>query len=94
MTAFTKLQNDFTQNIMGYSAAGIILSTCIGSIAVMAALSHGNSIGVMSVVLLTVIICSLHNAAILTVQKPVIIFRLLVASVIINTLIIIGGFLL
>lgn len=94
MTAITKFQDDFSKNIMGYSALGMILSTCIGSIAVMAALMHGNSIGIMLVVLLTVSICSAHNAAILTLQKPALIFKLLVASVVINTLIIIGGFLL
>jgi hypothetical protein len=94
MTAITKLQNDFTQNVMGYSAAGIILSTCLGSIAVMAALTHGNGLIPMLLVLTTISICSIHNAAILTLQKPALIFKLLIASVIINTLIIIGGFLL
>lgn len=94
MTAITKLQNDFTQNIMGYSALGIILSTCIGSIAVMTTLSFGNGLLPMFFVLLTVIICSLHNAAILTVQKPALIFKLLVTSILVNALIIIGSFLL
>ena len=42
----------------------------------------------MGVVMVTVLICSFHNAAILTVQKPIVIFRFLVASVLINVAII------
>ena len=92
MTALAKLENDFTKNVMGYSALGIILSTCLGSIAVMGTLMHGNGLIQMSVVLLVVIICSMHNAAILTLQKPSLIFKLLVTSTIINSLIILFTF--
>ena len=53
-------------------------------------LSIGNGILPMALVLLTVAVCSAHNAAILTVQKPIVIYRLLVVSTIVN-LLIIGG---
>ena len=36
----------------------------------------------------------MHNASILTVQKPELIFKLLVASTLVNVLIIVGGVLL
>ena len=91
MTTFSKLQNDFTHNIIGYSAIGIILSTCLGSVAVMTTLMHGHHLTQMFFVMLSVVFCSLHNASILTVQKPELIFKLLVTSTIVNVLIIMGG---
>ena len=94
MTTFSKLQNDFTHNIIGYSAIGIILSTCLGSVAIMTTLMHGHTLLQMVFVMRTVVFCSMHNASILTVQKPELIFKLLVASTLVNVLIIVGGVLL
>ncbi len=89
MATLAHLQKDFTKNIMGYSAMGIILSTCLGSIAIMQIMAYGNGFLQMALVLLVVAICSGHNAAILTVQKPKLIFNLLVWSTIISVLIIV-----
>jgi hypothetical protein len=89
MTALAKLEDDFAHNVIGYSAIGIILSTCIGSFAVMQTLSYGHGWLQMTIVMITVVLCSVHNAAILTVQKPRFIFHLLLASIAINALIII-----
>ncbi|WGK64234.1 hypothetical protein [Croceiramulus getboli] len=94
MSTLAHLEKDFNDHIMGYSAIGIIISTCLGGIAVMEALTFGNGLVPMFFVLLAVSICAAHNAAILTVQKPTIIFRLLVASTVINSLIIVGALLL
>ena len=94
MTTFSKLQNDFTHNIIGYSAIGIILSTCLGSVAIMTTLMHGHTLLQMVFVMLTVVFCSMHNASILTVQNPELIFKLLVASTLVNVFIIVGGVLL
>ena len=91
MTALVRLQDDFAHNVIGYSAIGIIVSTCIGSFAVMQTLSYGHGWLQMSIVMVTVLLCSVHNAAILTVQKPRLIFHLLFASIIINALIIIAS---
>ncbi len=88
MTALTRLEKDFTANVMGYSALGIILSTCLGSIAIMQILSFGNGPLQLALVMVCVGICSIHNAAILTVQKAGFIFKLLLASIAINSIII------
>ena len=90
MATLTHIKNDFVRNINGYSSLGMVLSTCLGGIAIMYTLSIGNGILPMALVLLTVAVCSAHNAAILTVQKPIVIYRLLVVSTIVN-LLIIGG---
>ena len=94
MSVLTNIQRDFTQNIAGYSSLGILLSTCLGAFAIMASLSFGNGLLPMAFVLVSVIVCSAHNAAILTVQKPALIFRLLEISTIVNVAIIAGAYLL
>ena len=84
MTFYKQLYNDFTTQVMGYSALGIILSTCLGSIAIMTILMNGYGFIEMLGVFAIVSVCSAHNAAILTVQKPRLIFHLLILSVIMS----------
>ncbi|WP_109299417.1 hypothetical protein [Aquimarina sp. AU474] len=91
MTLYAKINADFSENYIGYSALAIIASTCLGSIAIMTTLLNGNAPIQMFLVFLTVVVCSAHNAAILTVQKPKLVLDLLVLSLLINTLIIIGN---
>ncbi|RZS99679.1 hypothetical protein [Aquimarina brevivitae] len=93
MTLYTKLSTDFTENYIGYSALAIIVSTCLGSIAIMATLMNGHNLLQMFMVFLSVVVCSAHNAAILTVQKPKVVFDLLVLSVITNLIIFSGNML-
>ena len=88
MTIYAKLNTDFTENVIGYSAIGIIASTCLGSIAVMTSLMHGNGLFSMFLVLITVVVCNIHNAAILTIQKTQLILDLLLMSIVVNSLII------
>ncbi len=91
MTTLAKFEQDFTENIMGYSAIGIIVSTCLGGFAIMQTLSYGHGWWQMLVVMISVILCTTHNAAILTVQKPKMILNLLIASSIVNSLIILAS---
>lgn len=91
MTLYNKLSADFTENFIGNTALAIIVSTCIGSIAVYFTLMNGNSFAQMSMVFATVVVCSLHNASILTVQKPKLVFDLLILSIVLNSLLIFGN---
>jgi len=91
MTLYAKLNQDFSKNYIANSTLGIILSTCIGSIAVMTSLMNGNGILEMILVFVSVSTCSIHNASILTLQKAELVFNLLMASILINTLIIFGN---
>lgn len=93
MTTYTNLQQEFSKNSLGYSSLGIILSTCLGSIAIMTILMNGHGFLQMMMVFLTVTLCSIHNASIITVQKPSLIFNLLVLSTVANTLLIIANLL-
>ncbi|AEH02363.1 hypothetical protein [Lacinutrix sp. 5H-3-7-4] len=85
-TLYSKLLSEVKQDFMGFAALAIILSTCLGSIAVMYTLANGNGFLQMSQVLLIVVACSLHNASILTVQKPKTTFNLLIISVLLSVL--------
>lgn len=90
MTLYNKLSADFRENFIGNTALAIIASTCVGSIAVMLTLMNGHGLLQMALVFLTVTVCSTHNAAILTVQKPKLVFDLLILSLVVNTSIILG----
>lgn len=91
MTLYAKINADFSENYIGYSALAIIASTCLGSIAIMTTLFGGNGALQMFLVFLTVVVCSAHNAAILTVQKPKLVLDLLIISLLFNSLLIIGN---
>ena len=93
MTTYSKVSEEFSKNSLGYSSLGILLSTCLGSIAIMTILMHGHGLTQMFMVFLSVVICSIHNGSIITVQKPSLIFNLLAISTIINVLLIIGNLL-
>jgi hypothetical protein len=91
MTAIAQFEKDFTQNVIGYSAIGIILSTCLGSFAIYGIFTSGSGMIQAVLTFLVVALCSIHNAAILTVQKPKLILQLLILSSVVNFLIIIGS---
>lgn len=88
MTLYNRLNADFTENFIGNTALAMIVSTCLGSIAVMFTLMNGHGLTQMAMVFTTVVVCSLHNASILTLQKPRMVFNLLILSVVVNALLI------
>lgn len=92
-TLYTKINTDWTQNFTSYSALAIIVSTCIGSAAVMSILMQGNTAANMFLVFLVVVGCNALNASILTVQKPKFVLNLLITSLIISTTVIIASLL-
>ena len=77
---------------MSHAAFGIILSTCLGGVAVMTTLQQGLNISSLFQLFLIVIVCNMFNASFLTVQKPDIVFKALALSVIINVLVILYSF--
>jgi len=89
---YSKLLNDFREMYMAYIPLMIILSSCLGSVAAMYILMQERSS--MQVIQLTacVIICMTFNASILAQMKPKLIFNLLIASLTINTLLVILNF--
>ncbi len=90
---YTKISTDWNENFIGYSALAIILSTCLGSIAVMTTMMQGNGLAQMIQIFFVVAACSAHNASILTVQKPNLVLNLLITSVMVSLLTISVGLL-
>tara|TARA_R100000935_G_scaffold3729_1_gene9302 strand:+ start:532 stop:813 length:282 start_codon:yes stop_codon:yes gene_type:complete len=89
MTIYNDLLSDFKELYLGYSALAIIVSSCLGSIAVMFILTHGNSIGQMIELSFVVIGCMAYNTAVLSQQKPKLVFNSLILSVAISLIFII-----
>lgn len=87
-----KIKEDWHSNFMSHTAFGIILSTCLGGVAVMTTLQQGLNFSSLFQLFLIVIVCNMFNASILTVQKPGIVFKTLALSVITNLLIILYSF--
>ena len=78
----------FRNKYIAYSAVAIILSSIIGSIAIMLSLMQGISTLQMFQVFLSVIICSFVNVSVLTVQHPKVVLNLFLFSLLLNTTII------
>ncbi|GAA3517264.1 hypothetical protein GCM10022393_34210 [Aquimarina addita] len=93
-TLYTRINNDWNDHFIGYSALAIIASTCIGSIAVMTTMMQGNGITQMIQLFFVVVACSAHNASILTVQKPTLVLQLLMVSLFVSITVILTGLLL
>lgn len=86
-TLYAKISTDWNNHFVGYSALAIIVSTCLGSIAVMLTMMDGNAFPQMFQVFLVVAACNAHNAAILTVQKPKTVLNLLIVSILVSVLV-------
>ncbi|RRO13907.1 hypothetical protein [Flavobacteriaceae bacterium 14752] len=81
MLYFNTLSKDFRQLYMVNSILGIVVSSCLGSIAAMLILMQ--SITTLTIIHLTwiVIVCMVYNAAVLVHFKPKWVFRLQFISV-------------
>ncbi len=90
-TMYAKISTDWNENFLGYSALAIILSTCVGSMAVMTTMMQGNGMAQMFQLFLVVAACSAHNASILTLQKPSLVLKLLILSLVTSVLVLLTG---
>ncbi len=88
---YAKISKDWKQHFMMYAAFSIIVSTCLGSIAVMSVFQHGNGFFQMLQVFLVVVVCNAVNASILTVQKPKIVLNSMILSGILCTVILVAN---
>ena len=81
---YLKLSKDWQENFLLYAASAIIVSTCLGGLAVFAIFQNGGMLVQMIQLFLVVAICNTVLASILTVQKPKIVLNSLIASIIIT----------
>ena len=85
---YVKFSKDWQDHFMLYAAVSIIVSTCLGGIAVFSIFQNGSRILQFAELLLVVTLCTGLLASILTVQKPKLGLDLLITSLAINSLII------
>ncbi|WP_281542534.1 hypothetical protein [Maribacter aestuarii] len=81
-TLYSKFSTDWDDNYIGYSALSIILSTCLGAIAVMSIFTHGSGLFQMLQLLVIIVVSTAVLTSILTVQKPKLVLKSVIASVI------------
>ncbi|MFN2260722.1 MAG: hypothetical protein ABR595_01480 [Psychroflexus sp.] len=81
MNLVKRLSDDFEKYYIANSILGIIVSSCLGSIAAMMILADGNTIFHVVHLSWIVIICMIYNAAVLVGFKSKLVFLLQVVSV-------------
>lgn len=87
MSTYDKYYEKFEDGFFANSTVGVLVQSCVGGVAAMAVLQNGTSFAQM-LQLFLVVSCSIgYNGAILSQQKPKIIFNMLLLSVGLNLLI-------
>lgn len=84
---YVKLSKEWQDNFLLYASASIIVSTCLGAIAVFSIFQQGNTILQMFQLFPVIIVCNIVLATILTVQKPEAVLKALITSLSVTTLI-------
>ncbi len=89
---YSRLLRDFKEMYMAYIPLMIILSSCLGSVAAMFILMQERSSIQVIELTLCVIVCMSFNASILAQMKPKFVFNLLIASLVLNTFLVVFNF--
>jgi len=84
---YLRLNRDWNEHFMLYAASAIIVSTCLGGLAVFSIFQNGSILFQMTELFFVVMVCTTVLASILTVQKPKIVLNSLMLSILINVLI-------
>ncbi|MEW5674758.1 hypothetical protein ABGT15_00405 [Flavobacterium enshiense] len=84
MTLYQKTFEEFQEGYMGFTTLAVIGQSCLGGAAAMYILQNGVSFFQMVQLALVVIACSFVNGAILSQQKPKLVFNLIIVSVAIS----------
>lgn len=89
MSYYQKCLDSYSRGLIGFNTLAILFQSCLGSAAAMMVLRNGTDQGQMIQLFFTVMSCMIFNGSVLAQQKPKLIFNLLLASIIINTTVII-----
>ncbi|MCB7481550.1 hypothetical protein [Christiangramia sediminis] len=86
MTFYQKQLSEFTRDFYAGATTGIIVSSCLGSIAAMLVLMNGHAIGEMIQLGVIVVACMWYNASVLAQLKSKFVFNSLIISILISTI--------
>ena len=87
MSTYARVFGGFERGFMGITTVAVLAQSCLGGIAAMTVLMNGTSVGQMFQLFLVVCSCIGFNGAVLSQQKPKIVFNILIGGVIINLVI-------
>ncbi len=85
MNFYQKQLSDFTRDFYAGASTGIILSSCLGSIAAMLVLMNGHALAEMIQLGLIVVVCMWFNASVLAQLKAKFVFNSLIFSLLVST---------
>ena len=89
MSIYQRTLEDFKEKYIAFAVLTILGQSCLGSVAAMFVLKNGTSLAQITELAFVVLFTMGVNTAILSQQKPKIVFNLLIWSVIISTVLII-----
>ncbi len=89
MDFYKKSLEEFTTDFYAGATTGIIVSSCLGSIAAMMILMGGTGIVNMVELSLVVIVCMWYNASVMAQLKVKFVFNSLIFSILISSLFIV-----
>lgn len=92
MSTYEKYFEQFERGFFASVSMSILVSSCVGGIAAMAVLMHGNGFAQMAQLFLVVAGAIGFNGTILSQQPPRVIYNFLIASLTMNILIAIVNF--
>lgn len=93
MSTYQKYLESYARGYIGFNTIALLFQSCWGSAAAMVVLQNGTSPKQMVQLFFVVILCMGFNAAVLSQQKPKMVFNLLLASVGINAVILFANIL-
>jgi hypothetical protein len=85
MTIYQKQLSEFKQDYYAGATTGILVSSCIGSIAAMLILMNGHTLVDMIQLGLVVVVCMWYNASVLAQLKAKFVFNSLITSILVCT---------
>ena len=85
MNFYQKQLSEFTRDFYAGASTGIIVSSCLGSIAAMLVLMNGHGLAEMIQLGLIVVVCMWFNASVLAQLKAKFVFNSLIMSLLVST---------
>ena len=90
MTLYTAYYNEFQNKYTMYMPLTIAMQSCVGAIAAMYILMNGlDTVSSLLQLFLCVVFTSFYNAAVIAQMKGGIVFKMLIASLLVSTVLII-----
>jgi hypothetical protein len=87
MSYYQKYLDNYSRGYIGYNTLGILFQSCLGSVAAMLVLQNGVSPAQMIQLFFVTIFCMCFNGAVLSQQKPKIVFNMLIATILVSVII-------